>query len=56
VTVRGRLLAEGTVSDLIDASGLERRQETVERPSLEEIYVAIVADGGRAAMRALELV
>jgi ABC-type multidrug transport system ATPase subunit len=56
VMARGRLLAEGTVSDLIDASGLERRQETVERPSLEEIYVAIVADGGRAAMRALELV
>ena len=41
----GRLLATGTVGELIDRSGLERRRHVVERPSLEEVYLAIVGRG-----------
>jgi len=41
----GRLLASGTVGELIDRSGLERRRHVVERPSLEDVYLAIVGRG-----------
>lgn len=50
----GRLLASGSWNRLLSAAGLERRQEVVERPSLEEIYLAIVAKqrhGDRQAVR-----
>jgi ABC-2 type transport system ATP-binding protein len=39
----GRLLARGTWAQLVAAAGLERRQEVVDRPTLENIYLAIVA-------------
>lgn len=39
----GRLLASGSLSRLRSAAGLERRREMIERPSLEEVYLAIVA-------------
>lgn len=39
----GHLLAIGTWSQLVNAAGLERHREVVERPTLEEVYLAIVA-------------
>ncbi len=41
----GLLLARGTFADLVGASGLPTRREVVERPTLEEVYLAIVNRG-----------
>lgn len=38
----GRLLAAGSFKDLVGAAGLRSRREVVERPTLEEVYLAIV--------------
>lgn len=43
IMMGGRLLAEGSFGHLVGASGLEPRREMVERPTLEEVYLAIVS-------------
>ena len=40
----GRLLATGEMEELVRAAGLTRRREVVERPNLEEVYLALVGD------------
>jgi len=40
----GRLLAEGEPAELARQAGLPPRQEVVERPTLQEVYLAIVGD------------
>ena len=45
IMARGRLLAAGDLSALIRAAGLKKHRQVVERPTLEEVYLAIV--GGR---------
>ena len=40
----GRLLASGEMDDLVRASGLKRHRTVVERPTLEEIYMAVVGN------------
>jgi len=41
----GRLLAVGGLPELVRAAGLKKRREVVERPTLEEVYLAIVGNG-----------
>jgi ABC-2 type transport system ATP-binding protein len=40
----GRLLASGDLHALIRAAGLKRHRQVVERPTLEEVYLAIVGN------------
>lgn len=41
----GHLLASGSIRELVDSSGLKRHRQVVDRPSLEEVYLAIVGRG-----------
>jgi len=45
IMARGRLLAAGDLRALTRAAGLKKHREVVERPTLEEIYLAIVGNG-----------
>jgi ABC-2 type transport system ATP-binding protein len=45
IMANGRLLATGGIEDLIDRAGLKRHRSVVERPTLEEVYLAIVGRG-----------
>jgi ABC-2 type transport system ATP-binding protein len=42
IMARGRLLASGDLHALIRAAGLKKHRVVVERPTLEEVYLAIV--------------
>ena len=44
IMARGRLLASGDLQALTRAAGLQRHREVVERPTLEEVYLAIVGN------------
>jgi len=44
VMARGRLLATGDLNALAHAAGLKRHRQVVERPTLEEVYLAIVGN------------
>ena len=44
IMARGRLLASGDLHALIRAAGLKKHREVVERPTLEEVYLAIVGN------------
>jgi ABC-2 type transport system ATP-binding protein len=44
IMARGRLLAAGDLHALTRAAGLKKHREVVERPTLEEIYLAIVGN------------
>jgi ABC-2 type transport system ATP-binding protein len=44
IMARGRLLATGDLHALIRAAGLKKHRLVVERPTLEEIYLAIVGN------------
>lgn len=46
IMMGGRLLAQGSFSHLVGASGLSHRREVIERPTLEEVYLAIVNRAG----------
>lgn len=41
----GHLLASGSIGELVDRAGLKRHRQFVDRPSLEEVYLAIVGRG-----------
>ena len=41
----GHLLACGSIGELVDQAGLKRHRLVVERPNLEEVYLAIVGRG-----------
>jgi len=41
----GRLLALGGIPELVGQAGLKRHRRVVERPTLEEVYLAIVGSG-----------
>jgi ABC-2 type transport system ATP-binding protein len=47
----GRLLASGDLHALARAAGLKPRREVVERPTLEEVYLAIVGNRERDEAR-----
>ena len=47
----GRLLALGELQQLTRAAGLKKRREVVERPTLEEVYLAIVGNGAEDEAR-----
>jgi ABC-2 type transport system ATP-binding protein len=49
VMARGRLLAAGDLPALVRASGLKSRKEVVEKPSLAEVYLALVGGIEREA-------
>jgi ABC-2 type transport system ATP-binding protein len=44
IMARGRLLAAGDLHALIRAAGLKKHRQVVERPTLEEVYLAIVGN------------
>jgi ABC-2 type transport system ATP-binding protein len=44
IMARGRLLASGDLHALIRQAGLKKHREVVERPTLEEVYLAIVGN------------
>ena len=44
VMARGRLLATGDLNALTRAAGLKKHRQVVERPTLEEVYLAIVGN------------
>jgi ABC-2 type transport system ATP-binding protein len=44
IMARGRLLASGDIHALTRAAGLKKHREVVERPTLEEVYLAIVGN------------
>ena len=44
IMARGRLLATGDLHALIRAAGLKKHRQVVERPTLEEVYLAIVGN------------
>jgi ABC-2 type transport system ATP-binding protein len=44
IMARGRLLAAGDLHALARAAGLKKHREVVERPTLEEVYLAIVGN------------
>jgi len=44
IMARGRLLASGDLHALTRAAGLKKHREVVERPTLEEVYLAIVGN------------
>jgi ABC-2 type transport system ATP-binding protein len=45
IMAAGHLLASGSIGELVDRAGLKRHRMVVERPSLEEVYLAIVGRG-----------
>jgi ABC-2 type transport system ATP-binding protein len=47
----GRLLALGEMAQLVSEAGLKRTREVVERPTLEEVYLAIVGNGAEREAR-----
>jgi ABC-2 type transport system ATP-binding protein len=47
----GRLLALGELPQLVRAAGLKPSREVVERPTLEEVYLAIVGNGAEREAR-----
>src|SRR5438270_6765557 len=47
----GRLLAIGELPQLVRAAGLKKRREVVERPTLEEVYLAIIGNGDEREAR-----
>ena len=47
----GRLLAIGELPQLVRAAGLKKRREVVERPTLEEVYLAINGNGDEREAR-----
>ncbi len=51
IMMGGRLLAAGGFGALVSAAGLQRRREMVERPTLEEVYLAIVNRESELAAR-----
>jgi len=44
IMASGRLLASGPMEQLIRAAGLKKHRSVVERPTLEEVYLAIVGN------------
>jgi ABC-2 type transport system ATP-binding protein len=44
IMARGRLLASGDLHALTRAAGLKKHREVVERPTLEDVYLAIVGN------------
>ena len=44
IMARGRLLAAGDLPALARAAGLKKHRQVVERPTLEEVYLAIVGN------------
>jgi ABC-2 type transport system ATP-binding protein len=45
IMAEGRLLASGDMDQLVRRAGLKKHRRVVERPTLEEVYLAIVGDG-----------